>query len=73
MRPIKSSLRCCCHLWLTNSLTLIQDILTTMKMNDISWGGVGGGGGARAWGAWLVGVLKRVVPTSCDLHTDRLG
>ena len=26
-----------------------------------------------AWGAGLVGVLKRVVPTSCDLHTDRLG
>ena len=44
MRPIKSSLRCCCHLRLTNSLTLIQDILTTMKMNDISWGGAGRGG-----------------------------
>ena len=50
MRPIKSSLGCCCHLWLTNSETLIQEILTTMKMNNISWGEGGQGLGGRVGG-----------------------
>ena len=60
MRPIKSSLGCCCHLWLTNSETLIQEILTTMKMNDISWGGGLGGGVEKSCAHFLWSPYRQV-------------